>query len=128
MSRTDDRKRQRSDDFNSIHKTNRSRSRSRSRERSNRRNDSRSDTSNKDPMRYASRPTQPKAEKIPTTTTSTAHPKQQSMAAIVDAPLEHVAAQPPPQHIQYNIDETTLRKFCQPNNMEELVTMLRSTA
>eukprot|EP01083_Nonionella_stella_P080645 221700_1 len=55
------------------------------------------------------------------------------MAAIVDTPLEPpqvaaAAAQPPPQHIQYNIDETTLRKFCQPYNMEELVTMLRSTA
>lgn len=36
--------------------------------------------------------------------------------------------QPPPQHIQYNIDEGTLRKFCQPYNMEELVRMICNTA
>ena len=66
-------------------------------------------------------------------------PPQQSMAAIVDnvpsipikqqqAPPQQVEVQPPPQHIQYNIDEGTLRKFCQPYNMEELVKMICDTA
>ena len=46
----------------------------------------------------------------------------------VQATQAAAAQQPPPQHIQYNIDEGTLRKFCQPYNMEELVKMITNTA
>merc|ERR1719419_2177147 len=42
--------------------------------------------------------------------------------------VQQVQLQPPPQHIQYNIDEETLRKFCQPYNMAELVKMITNTA
>eukprot|EP01083_Nonionella_stella_P267742 904622_1 len=138
MSRSEERQRLRSDDFASLRNNNssntrsRSRSRSRSRDRSTRRRKTKSPSSSRSrspqPNRLIpSTTTTTTTSNIPTTALSTAlstNQQQQSMAAIVDTQL----AQPPPSHIQYNIDETTLRKFCQPYNMEELVTMICNTA